>query len=381
MFDKYKAKDITISYMEKYAQLKHLLELKEHPERITEEDLKINQFLNIYFEPTNRCNLNCAFCARENMEREFDMLEFDVFKRTIDSLPRGTYITMTGNGEPTLNVCIYDMIKYASAKGMVISLITNASALNESNRKKLINSGISRIQLSFQALDKKTNEEIMKGSLYERDLLNMLKLIQEIRLAKKKIYISISRVDIPETAEYKAVTRKFWEQMPIDNYYEGTLLSLQSDSKMFVEGDLKDYRPCASPWISIKIAANGDVAGCHQDFSNKYILGNIYQNTLMEIVNNIEAIKYRKALLIGDWDYLDSIGYSGCRYCNTWGSIVRQDIKGILENNIPVRMGLVIQEIAADKPENKDFLNRAINCLEAGKIDLISELMECKQDE
>lgn len=44
-------------------------------------------------------------------------------------------------------------------------------------------------------------------------------------------------------------------------------------------------------------------------------------------------------------------------------------------------MGLVIQEIAADKPENKDFLNRAINCLEAGKIDLISELMECKQDE
>lgn len=150
---------------------------------------------------------------------------------------------------------------------------------------------------------------------------------------------------------------------------------------MFVEGDLKDYRPCASPWISIKIAANGDVAGCHQDFSNKYILGNIYQNTLMEIVNNIEAIKYRKALLIGDWDYLDSIGYSGCRYCNTWGSIVRQDIKGILENNIPVRMGLVIQEIAADKPENIEFLNKAVDCLEAGKIDLISELMECEQDE
>ena len=34
MFDKYKAKDITISYMEKYAQLKHLLELKEHPEKL-----------------------------------------------------------------------------------------------------------------------------------------------------------------------------------------------------------------------------------------------------------------------------------------------------------------------------------------------------------
>lgn len=44
-------------------------------------------------------------------------------------------------------------------------------------------------------------------------------------------------------------------------------------------------------------------------------------------------------------------------------------------------MGLVIQEIAADKPENIEFLNKAVDCLEAGKIDLISELMECEQDE
>lgn len=49
MFDKYKAKDITISYMEKYAQLKHLLELKEHPEKITEEDLKNDYFFKLLY--------------------------------------------------------------------------------------------------------------------------------------------------------------------------------------------------------------------------------------------------------------------------------------------------------------------------------------------
>ena len=221
----------------------------------------------------------------------------------------------------------------------------------------------------------------MKGSLYERDLLNMLKLIQEIKLAKKKIYISISRVDIPETAKYKEITRKFWERMPIDNYYEGELLSLQDGSKMFKETEMQEYKACAIPWLAVQVNANGDVTACMQDWSNKCIIGNINENTLMEIVNNNEAIKFRKALLIGDWDYLDSIGYSGCRHCNTWNNKVQGNINGVMKNNIPIRTGLVIQEIAADKPENIEFLNKAVDCLEAGKIDLISELMECEQDE
>ena len=48
MFDKYRANSITRNY--------------------NEDDLKIENVLNIYFEATNRCNLNCLFCARENIE-------------------------------------------------------------------------------------------------------------------------------------------------------------------------------------------------------------------------------------------------------------------------------------------------------------------------
>lgn len=103
---------------------------------------------------------------------------------------------MTGNGEPTINPNIYQMISYASQKGMFVSLITNGSTLNEINRKKLISSGISRLQISFQSIDKKTDEQIMIGTVFERELINILKLIYNIRLNNKKIYISISTVDI-----------------------------------------------------------------------------------------------------------------------------------------------------------------------------------------
>lgn len=236
MFNEYRANSITKIYMEKYAELRKLLKLRQQPDMITDEDLRINSLLNVYIEPTNRCNFNCVFCARGNMHRDYDMLDIESFKKTIDSLPDGSYITMTGHGEPTLNVHIYEMIEYASKKGMFVSLITNASTLNKANRAKLIHSGISRVQISFQAIDKETNNSIMKGSVFERDLLNMLKLIYEIRNQQKDIYVSISRVNIEESGEYSEVTREFWRRMPIDNYYEGEWLSLQNESKMFMLG-------------------------------------------------------------------------------------------------------------------------------------------------
>lgn len=382
MFDKYKAKEITRIYMEKYAQLKRLLELKNHPQNIKDEDLKLDSLLNLYIEPTNRCNFNCIFCARENMDREFDMLNMDSFKKTINSLPKGTYITMTGHGEPTINVHIYEMIEYASSKGMFVSLITNASTLNKVNRERLINSGISRIQLSFEALDKKTNEAIMPGSVFERELLNMLKLIKEIRILKKSIYISISRVIIEQSKKFSEATKEFWEKMPIDNYYEGAWLSLQNESAMFENkfSDI-DYRPCAIPWTDMQVNANGEVTACIQDWSSKCVIGNINDQSLMDILNNQKALQFRRAILTGDWDYLESIGYGGCKNCNTWTDEVNGDIKGTLNCSLMLRTGLVINEISGERPENIEFLEHAISVLESGETDLIQVLMNGEKNE
>ncbi len=379
MFDKYRANEITKVYMEKYAGLKHLLHIRDNMEEMGDDDLKITSMLNVYVEPTNRCNLNCIFCARENMKRDFEMLKFDTFMKAVDGLPRGSYITFTGNGEPTLNVDVYDMIRYASDKGMFVSIITNACALNESNRKKLINSGVSRIQLSFEALDKNTNEKIMRGSVYEKQLLNMLLLIKDIRDNDKKIYICISRVNMQESAQFADVTKKFWEKMPIDNYYEGAYLSMQTDSAIYEKTEItEEYRPCANPWIAVKVNASGTVNPCALDWSSKFIVGNVNDSPLPEILNSPKAIEFRKAVLAGNMDYLDEIGY-GCKNCNTWTKCVKGDIAGVMEGSLPIRLGLVINEIAGDKPANTEFLNKAIALLESGETDLINTLMRTEE--
>lgn len=134
--------------------------------------------------------------------------------------------------------------------------------------------------------------------------------------------------------------------------------------------------PCGTPYIAAQINADGEVTACLQDWSDKYILGNIKDAPLLDILNNEKAIRFRKALLLGDWDYLTEIGYGGCKYCNTWNKKVNGNIGGIMEEHMPVRMGLVINELSSDRPDNTVFLEKAIGIIESGETDLIHALME-----
>lgn len=379
MFDKSRALDITKLYLNKYDELKDLLQLQSgKSEELQEDDLKLNSLLNIYIEPTNRCNLSCIFCARENAERELRMMSLEAFQNALRGIPSGSYITLTGNGEPFLNPDIYQMIECASKAGMFVSVITNAAALNEANQNKLIESGVSRVQVSFQSMDKLTYEAVMRKAKFEKALINLLEFIQKVRERNAKIYISISMVAVKESEQYAWASKQFWKKIPVDNYYEGALLSLQTDSLAYedtCEEQEETYCVCANPWIDAKINADGSVNPCVQDFSGKYSLGNVNDCSLLEILNSEKAVRFRKAVLTGDMEFLDSIGYH-CGKCNTWTSQVEGSINGFLETSFPIRLGLVTNEVAGDRPTDTAFLERVLKYLKSGGTNVLSEFRD-----
>lgn len=379
MFDKSRALEITKLYLNKYDELKDLLKLQSRkPEDIQEDDLKLNSLLNIYIEPTNRCNLSCIFCARENAERELRMMSLEAFQNALRGIPSGSYITLTGNGEPLLNPDIYQMIRRADEAGMFVSVITNATALNEANQNKLIESGVSRVQVSFQSMDKLVYEAVMRKAKFEKSLTNFLEFIQKVRERNAKIYISVSMVAVKESEQYACASKQFWQKIPIDNYYEGALLSLQTDSLAY-EGTCEErdeaYCVCANPWIDAKINADGSVNPCVQDFSGKYSIGNVNDCSLLEILNSEKAIRFRNAVLAGDMEFLDSIGYH-CGKCNTWTSQVEGSVSGFLETSFPIRLGLVTNEVAGDRPRDTAFLERVLEYLRSGESDILSEFRD-----
>jgi len=60
-------------------------------------------------------------------------------------------------------------------------------------------------------------------------------------------------------------------------------------------GDFMGYGPCISPWTTVEIMPNGDVAPC-RDYPD-YITGNIMDTPLENIWNGVPYVTFRKALL------------------------------------------------------------------------------------
>lgn len=362
-------------YKNKYDQLSKILKKWEQKEPLNDEDFTVDGFLNIYIEPTNLCNYNCIYCARENSNRETQFMTLDNFKNIIDGLPSGSYITVVGNGEPTLNVDIYKMVAYASDKGMVVSLITNGSTMNEKNARKLLECGISRIQFSCDTIDKEVHERVMVGANFERAIGNIIRFIYLARVELKiPIYISISTVMIDEVIKVKDEAKDFWSKMPIDNYYEGELLSLQTNSGSYDEIEKKEekYKPCITPWIALKINSDGTVSGCHQDFDNKFIIGDINTEEFKDIINSYKAKAIKKALFTEDKHFFKVLGYN-CDRCNTWSSRIGFNIEDFLSGNFKVREKLMLKEIDPNKQYAEDtieFLLKQYANIENGIYDL-----------
>lgn len=345
MIDKSKIKNVVNRYTDLYCKLR---DIEICGGKI--DELSTTDVVKLYIEPTNRCNLHCKFCARDNMKRNLSNMTLGTFINAFTDLKIGSKIIITGNGEPLMNPDIYDMIKCATEAGHYVSIITNGTALTEENADKLIDSGLSRIQISFQSIEKSAYEEIMVGANYERTLKQVLRFIYKVRRKKINLFISISTVMVKDSMLFAENSKDFWMKMPIDNYYESELFSLQTNSKMYSQSQQQDestietHKVCVVPWAGAKINADGSVNPCAHDFSSKYVIGNINDNTFNEIINGEKARRFREALICDNQEFLDEIGYH-CGKCNTWTDKAGYGITKYMKNTYPVVLATEIDEI------------------------------------
>ena len=79
----------------------------------------------VQIEVTNRCNLDCHMCPREDLNIELEHMDWDKFTTVVDKLQDHEDITLTGWGEPFLHPRIFDMIAYCKEKGHKVMITSN----------------------------------------------------------------------------------------------------------------------------------------------------------------------------------------------------------------------------------------------------------------
>jgi len=136
-------------------------------------------------EPDSRCNFRCIMCARAKRgvgAKSKPRLTFEEFKQIIDTNMQFVEVKLQGIGEPLLNHDLFAMIRYATHHDIWVRSTINGSLLHKNdNFKKLIDSGIGEVQLSFDGATKEVFEKIRLGANFDQILTNIKQLNDYVR--------------------------------------------------------------------------------------------------------------------------------------------------------------------------------------------------------
>ncbi|MGE5786566.1 MAG: radical SAM protein [Myxococcales bacterium] len=108
----------------------------------------------LLLEVTRRCNFRCVYCystqSHDDEELTVEQLERILTRVTADVIPRG--VTLIG-GEPLLVSAVVDLVHCIHARGIVTSISTKGSTLDEPTIRRLKAAGLQAIEISLDTTD------------------------------------------------------------------------------------------------------------------------------------------------------------------------------------------------------------------------------------
>lgn len=249
----------------------------------------------VRYEVTDNCNASCIMCPRDKHEhaREHGIMDQAAYERSIDEIVAlgARKVVLTGFGEPMLDKKLEKKISYARAKGLGTYIISNGSALNSRRARSLLEAGLDEIRISFYGMRPETYNAVMQGLDFDRTMKGLLEFLRLRDEMGAYTRVQISYLELDENRSDTQAFREFWE--PKVNAIEIW--------KPHNFGDGRDYRErCDGPTVKtscgrpengpLQIQWKGEVIPCCYDYNNQIVLGNAFEQPVLEILNNA---KYR----------------------------------------------------------------------------------------
>ena len=281
---------------------------------------------HLEFELNYSCNLRCPMCtwAVENAaEKKEDWFTFEDYKKIIDeAVSVGTKsIRLCYINEPLIRQDIDQFINYAVNAGIIDVLITtNGTLLTKAMSKKLIESGLTKINVSLDAISEETYDKIRVGG----NLKTTVKNIYDFLELRKEMNVKLPKIRLT----FVASKINFHEYDSFVNYWKGKVdsLGIQHLQNPFGEGSFEDDKRgeeiilkkspipekfcCPEPFKRLVLRSTGDTLPCCSFYAVDLVVGDWKKNSLKTIWNNDKMVELRKIHKSGEY-YKNNI----CKNC------------------------------------------------------------------
>lgn len=256
--------------------------------------MKKKRFLKIYIEITNICNLKCSFCSISKREHKYmSVEEFEEICKKIHEYTN--IIALHVKGEPLLSPNLEKILIICEKYNLKANITTNATLIDKKIDNILKSKAIRQINFSLHSAEQ-------NGIDQKEYLEKVLKSADEIH-NKTNIIISYRLWNL-ENLEKNSINSNIL-MMIGEHYNILDILEkakkkdyLECDKNIFLNQDLEFEWPdinrdkisetgkCYGLRNQIAILANGDVVPCCLDSEANILLGNIFKNSLEEILNS-----------------------------------------------------------------------------------------------
>jgi MoaA/NifB/PqqE/SkfB family radical SAM enzyme len=141
----------------------------------------VTHLAKIYLEPTNRCNLDCRTCMRNNWNVELGQMSAATFEAVLDNLhrlPEPPLVFFGGIGEPLAHPSTPEMVAQVKATGATAELITNGTLLDEKRSHRLIEAGLDALWVSIDGARPESYADVRLGAELPNVLANLARFDQ-----------------------------------------------------------------------------------------------------------------------------------------------------------------------------------------------------------
>jgi len=245
-------------------------------------------------------------------------MDFDLYKRIIDSCPSSKEVHPQGLGEPLLYPHFIKAIAYAKRKGKTVVLYTNASLLDSDMAEQMLDVGVNEIRFSVEGHDRETYESSRPGLSWNTVLANIENFQ---RLKNRGGYPTRTTIRMCETEENKPRIKEiinFWRKRVdwafiIPELYIPPPTEL--DGRKRASGR---HINCDKPFAHLSVLSDGSLVLCCRDSYGSYKMADLNKADVLKAFNNEAFTKVRDAVREGR-------GYP--MICHTCGQPVKKGTK------------------------------------------------------
>ncbi len=251
----------------------------------------MKRFEKIYLEISNICNLLCNFCPGTTRPKK--AITEEEFRYLLDRIsPWTDYLYFHLMGEPLCHPMLERFLELAGHKGLRVILTTNGTLLSK-NRKILLSSpALHKINVSLHAFE--ANDLSIPFAQYIRDCLEFGQEAQGKKIVVYRLWNQGGANELNDQI-HKWLKESFPE--PWVTGRQGIAIG----NRVFLEyGDKFDWPDltaqegaeqmfCYGLRDQIGILCDGTVVPCCLDHDGKLALGNLFQQSMEDILSSEKA--------------------------------------------------------------------------------------------